>query len=723
AATYAREVLAAVLRQAPVRRPPQVFERAFDGAGGVWVSVRSRANLHLRHGRDGSWVFPREAPRDYRTELVHAAVRTAAIVKDPALLDSSAVAVTFFGALEEVTVGEVDNDRYGIVVRSLERIERVGGALPRMPGMTRDWAQFEHARTKNAKLLPLEPYALFRHTVDKAVEPGEPWQPTGVPVDHTPTWRDDPDRAGRIAARVLAIARARVAGEPLGGDPLADDLLGPSEAVFVTIFAEGRVAGCVGAKMISLDADLQRVTAQAIADTRFRGAATRAGAARLAVTVSFLYDGTPLGAWAPEDAAPRLRHGEQAMTVFQGARTALLLPFVALQQSLTPPQFVAELIDKAGITRAPYGWGTYGCTTWLADDAGPRKLVGNLPPRQAPADLADGVARLAPLYLGYLRAHTRADGLRDGAYRPMTDTLLAELEMPRQIHGAWALAVAGAALGDADVIALARRGRDACRARLPSPGLIEDAFLMLSSLALGEVTDVERATAARLWAAIDAQGRIAWDPTPPTGTPAEIELARRVRDGRQDYEPPQVVFALAHATRAGATALESAALERGLRECMHRFRGLRRWGQVSWLPMALAAWFRVTHDATLAARAFEVIDWALTHQQAKSGGFVNGEQADGPGYSTGVYLEGVAAALELAVAVGDAPRIARYRAAAARAVDFLDVITYQDRDRPFLPDPARAIGGVRVSRTAGDVRIDFVQHALIAMVTLRPTLA
>ena len=38
----------------------------------------------------------------------------------------------------------------------------MGGALPRMPGIVNEWAQFQHARIKNAKLISFEPYEIFR---------------------------------------------------------------------------------------------------------------------------------------------------------------------------------------------------------------------------------------------------------------------------------------------------------------------------------------------------------------------------------------------------------------------------------------------------------------------------------------------------------------------------------------------------------------------------------
>jgi hypothetical protein len=44
---------------------------------------------------------------------------------------------------------------------------------------------------------------------------------------------------------------------------------------------------------------------------------------------------------------------------------------------------------------------------------------------------------------------------------------------------------------------------------------------------------------------------------------------------------------------------------------------------------------------------------------------------------------------------------------------------YQPRDTAVLPNPEWALGGVRTSETASDVRIDYVHHALSAALALR----
>ena len=195
-----------------------------------------------------------------------------------------------------------------------------------------------------------------------------------------------------------------------------------------------------------------------------------------------------------------------------------------------------------------------------------------------------------------------------------------------------------------------------------------------------------------LWDQVDVHGRFA--------TPA---------DAWQDYSPGQALLALARVPEAA----DPAKLQRTLRHYRMRFRQNHHWGAVAWLTQAYVAWGET-------AFAYEVADWALQFQSAKTGAFLNDHQPDSPGATTAVYLEGLSAVWRAAVDEGDTARAARYRAACDRALLFLDQLVYQDRDTPVLPNPAWAIGGVRTSVTASDVRIDYVHHALGAVLSLHP---
>jgi AMMECR1 domain-containing protein len=265
------------------------------------------------------------------------------------IVDESAFAVTFFSALEQCTPGKLDNDRYGIVVRSLERRAWMGGALPRMPGIANEWAQFQHARIKNAKLISFEPYELFRHEVVKVVEPGAKWQPTGVPAPEEIPWHKDQKICGPIAERARDLVLAQLLERPESTYPLRANLLPTNvDSFYLTIFINGHLRGCMGQKLLNLDEDLKTIAEAALRDERFSGR-TPINADNVAVTVSFLCDPLPLGECPPEEVVNYFRHGDQTVMVYQGDRVGLLLPFVASFWNLDPVDFSRAVIEKAGL--------------------------------------------------------------------------------------------------------------------------------------------------------------------------------------------------------------------------------------------------------------------------------------------------------------------------------------------------------------------------------------
>src|SRR4051812_29903623 len=376
--TLARRVMEEFLSSRKVLRPPARLDASYDSAGGAWVSVRDRENIHLRHARDGFWHFPGEARGATPEDVVAAAVRTAEQLRTHpeghALLSRSAVAVTLFSSLEECDVGDLDNDRYGIVVRSRERLAWMGGALPRMPGIANEWTQFEHARKANARLVRCEPYQILRHEVFKLVEPGAQWQSSGAPTRAGDLpWEQDERKGGRVAGRALDLVRAAVAAQPAGSEPLPADLLpGNVDSIYVSIYRQGRLHGCMGSTLRGqpLDACLQELCRLALQDARFTEKLSASDAAALTVEVSILHDPLELGEMSPEEVMDRVRLGEHALLVYQGSRSGLLLPFVAVHDNLGRDRYAWEVIDKAGITRPPYRWCRLDTVTWLAGPDG-----------------------------------------------------------------------------------------------------------------------------------------------------------------------------------------------------------------------------------------------------------------------------------------------------------------------------------------------------------------
>ena len=353
-AQLARLVVSEFLSSGKLLRPPEHLDKYYDSAGGAWVSIRSRANIHLRHARGGFWHFPGEETSPSAAEdVVMASLSTAGTLsrgeEGLSKVNESAIAVTFFSALERCSPGQLDNDRYGIVVRSLERRERMGGALPRMPGIVNEWAQFQHARMKNGKLISFEPYEILRHEVVKAVEPEEKWQPTGVPAPEQLPWHKDKNVCGPIAERARDLVLGQLFNHPETTPRLPDDLLPKKvDSLYVTIYIEGRLRGCMGLAVRNLDDDLKKIVEAALRDDRFSETAP-VDADSIAVTVSLLFDPLVIGYSPPEEVVNYYRHGDQTLMVYQGQKVGLLLPFVAGLWNLNNVSF-AKAVTRQGRT-------------------------------------------------------------------------------------------------------------------------------------------------------------------------------------------------------------------------------------------------------------------------------------------------------------------------------------------------------------------------------------
>jgi len=712
-AELARVVISEYLSSKKLLRPPETLDKTYDSAGGAWVSIRSRASVYRRHARGGFWHFPGEISCSASEDVVMASLSTAAGL--PAgeeglkIVNESAFAVTFFSALELCTPGQLDNDRYGIVVRSLERRERMGGALPRMPGIVNEWRQFQHARIKNGKLVSFEPYELFRHEVLKVVEPGEKWQPTGVPAPEEVPWHKDRRVCGLVAERARDLVLGQLLGRAETMAPLAGDLLPKDvESIYVTIYIDGHLRGCMGQRLGNLDDDLKKIAGAALNDERFEDRSA-INTDDVAVTVSFLFDPLEIGHAPPEEVVNYYRHGDQTLMVYQGNRVGLLLPFVASFWNLDAVDFAKSVIQKAGLTEPPYNWCRFDSATWFAGSAGIWATMGGFAaPRNDLPPIEELIERHSKLHLGYLLKHLRDDGSFFSGYQPFHNRLFESVDTARQAHGAWILARAYKAFGGE---ALKQAANKVIDNLLPQTfeTVAESSFLLL---ALSNLPDNDprrelmRDIAATLWRFVELpHGRISTHYNPEDPSP---ELY-------QDYFPGQVLLALAVACEQNVTAIDEERLRRSFQYYRHRFRYKRNFGQVTWLLQAFSKWSEVTGERDFADMAFEIADWLLGYQQDKTGAFINDHQSDTPGYTTAVYLEGIAAALRIA----DKPHYDIYLDSLTRGFGFLDQLIIQERDRSILPNIDYALGGLRQGLHYSEIRTDFVQHSLSAILNLR----
>ncbi|HEX7312745.1 MAG TPA: AMMECR1 domain-containing protein [Pyrinomonadaceae bacterium] len=730
-ARLARLAVSEFLTSGRLLRVPHTLDAAYDSAGGAWVSLRSRRDVHLRHAREGFWHFPGEARGTTAEDLLLASLLTAKQLPEGRegleLLEQGRIAVTFFKELEHCTVGQLDNERYGIVVRSLERPTQMGGALPRMPGIVGEWEQFQHARRKNGGLLSFEPFEIYRHDLFKLVEPGADWQPTGVPLKTTP-WHQDREVCDPLTERARDLVISSLFGRDETTRPYVDEgRLEGLDSIYLTVYLKGRLRGCMGGTIASgavFDEELRRLARAALTDARFETDDEAVEADDVAVSVSILFDELVIGACAPEEVVRYFRHGQQALMAYSGERIGLLLPFVASTHNLDALGFAREVLVKAGLSEPPFYWCRFDCVTWLADARGIHQLVGGFPRvEEEPAeDLNDLLTRRAKLHARYLLRQQKPDGSLYTCYEPFQNRLYEGVDLPRLAHAAWVLARASNVLDDDELrtaagkaidylLSAATEGDDGLWLEAPGqrPSVAELSFLLLALCEQGEPA-AQRRTAERIASTL-------WDCVSlPHGRVRTHRAPDASAEEFQDYFAGQALLALATARASHVCVVDGEKLSRGFNYYRHRFRHRRNFGQVSWYTQAFARWWRVTRDERFAAFAFEMVDWLLTYQQEGTGAFINEHQPETPGYMTAVYLEAVAAVSNLAGSLADEGRRMIYVEAYERGLRFLDRLIIQPRDAAVLPGAPYALGGLRRAVHYSEVRTDFVQHALSAVV-------
>lgn len=148
---------------------------------------------------------------------------------------------------------------------------------------------------------------------------------------------------------------------------------------------------------------------------------------------------------------------------------------------------------------------------------------------------------------------------------------------------------------------------------------------------------------------------------------------------------------------------------------------------VPWHSMAYEAVWRLTRDDDLRDFVFEMNDWLVaTMQQWEdapsddvAGRFYSPDHPDyGPPHasSDGVYLEGLVAAYRLATAADDAERAEAYRTAIVRGIRHLMQLQFADSvDMYYVSQRERVAGGLRTTVYDNRIRVDNVQHGLLAV--------
>ena len=174
-----------------------------------------------------------------------------------------------------------------------------------------------------------------------------------------------------------------------------------------------------------------------------------------------------------------------------------------------------------------------------------------------------------------------------------------------------------------------------------------------------------------------------------------------------------------------------------LEKCYASFRYYKDWhlqnrnpAFIPWHTQAYALLYRETGDRQFLDFIFEMNDWLLPMQQWEGtqyadvqGRFYDPGKPYGPPHasSTGVYLEGLVDAYQLAVKEEDPTRAQAYQQAIWRGLRSVRQLQFRDElDLFYVSKTASVHGGLRTTVYDNVIRVDNVQHCLMALLKLEP---
>jgi hypothetical protein len=194
------------------------------------------------------------------------------------------------------------------------------------------------------------------------------------------------------------------------------------------------------------------------------------------------------------------------------------------------------------------------------------------------------------------------------------------------------------------------------------------------------------------------------------------------------YYPGEALYALA---RWGVIRDQTALLERVSRSRSVYWKHWRQEKEPAFIPWQSAAHaevFLATGEKASASMVIEMNDWLLGLQydgknspESWDGGFGHyheGERwAIEPGIASASYAESLVEGVRVARGMKDSVRQERYRQALDRAITFVGRLQYQAGDvKHFAANyQPKLVGAFFQAPFDGTVRIDFTQHALMAM--------
>ena len=352
----------------------------------------------------------------------------------------------------------------------------------------------------------------------------------------------------------------------------------------------------------------------------------------------------------------------------------------------------------------------------------------------APTDVTrEGVEGLARRMADWMIRNVDAEGRMTYKYWPSRGEESSSNNMIRQWMASVCLVRLGDFYDDAELLALAERNIRYNLARFYREdgglGLIEfREKVKLGAVALAALAIAEHPN-RQAFAAEEAALRQTIDHLWQDDGGFRTFFKPADRNDNQNFYPGEALLYLAAVYRQSGDAALLARIHKSARAYKSWHLTYRNPAFVPWHSMAYAEVWRETSDDWLRDWIFEMNDWLLSVQQRGTDTYpeIDGRFFDpkrrhfGPPHasSTGVYLEGLIQAFRIARKSGDARRAEAYRTSIVRGIRHLMQLEFRDEvDMFYISQRDRVQGGIRTTIYNNEIRVDNVQHGLMALLEI-----
>jgi hypothetical protein len=197
-----------------------------------------------------------------------------------------------------------------------------------------------------------------------------------------------------------------------------------------------------------------------------------------------------------------------------------------------------------------------------------------------------------------------------------------------------------------------------------------------------------------------------------------------------NYYPGEALYGLMCSQQYRPAAWKTEVVRKALPYYRSWWRAHKTMTLVPWQTAAYAEAYLLTKEQAFAEFVCEMNDWVCglqytqldPHHPLWIGGFretTGGNSiSSAPQVTSACYAEGLAEACRMARQAGDRNRNQQYREALERALQFLTTLQYTEANTQHFADWYRPVlvGAFHASHQDGNLRIDYTQHAVSALV-------